>query len=299
MGIDISHYHGWQGQLRSPWLACLAIVRVALLQVLRRKGYWFVLSLGLLNFLMFFALIYLSTQLPPPFQQFVSRDQMLSRMGFTAVPDRDGENGYVEFIERQSFVVMVLLAFSGSLLVGADFRQGALPFYLSRRIGRAHYILGKLVAVGTVVWLVTVIPALLLFVEYGMFTSSFDYWLENWTLVPGILGYGLVLGGALSIFLVTISAYLERMAPIAIVWASLFFMLRVIARLLARESGNDRWYLIDPWRDIRYVGSWFFGSWQDPQKAELAPLAAIILAVVCTILLGMLVYRVRAVEIVK
>ena len=38
MGIDIAHYHGWEGKLRSPWWGSLAIVRVAMLQVFRRKS---------------------------------------------------------------------------------------------------------------------------------------------------------------------------------------------------------------------------------------------------------------------
>ncbi|MEK6238082.1 MAG: hypothetical protein N2C14_25500 [Planctomycetales bacterium] len=135
MGIDVGHYHGWEGRLRSPWIACLAIVRVALLQVFRRKGYWIVLALGMLNFLMFFALIYFSTQLPSllpgPLRGRVHRGDMASRMGFDATPqtaengERNGRerNGYLEFMKRQSLIVTLLLAFCGSLLVVADFRQ--------------------------------------------------------------------------------------------------------------------------------------------------------------------------------
>ncbi len=51
MGIDLARYHGWHGTLRSPWVAVLAIVRVALMQVFRRKSYWIVLAMGLINFI--------------------------------------------------------------------------------------------------------------------------------------------------------------------------------------------------------------------------------------------------------
>ena len=63
MDIDQAHYHGWQGKLQSPWWACLAIVRVALVQVFRNKAYWFVLGLGALRFLAFWSIIYAVTQL--------------------------------------------------------------------------------------------------------------------------------------------------------------------------------------------------------------------------------------------
>ena len=79
--IDIKHYHGWHGKLRSPWMACGAIVRLALVQVFRRKLYWIVLAVGLLQFLMFWSIIYAVTQLPMPedVQKRVLRD-----FGFSA-----------------------------------------------------------------------------------------------------------------------------------------------------------------------------------------------------------------------
>ena len=46
MGINNAHYYGWEGKLHSPWWATLAIVRVALLQVFRRKSYWLVIATG-------------------------------------------------------------------------------------------------------------------------------------------------------------------------------------------------------------------------------------------------------------
>ena len=57
MGIDVANYHGWSGRRTSPWLACAVMVRVALLQVFRRKSYWIVLALGLLNFLVAWSVI--------------------------------------------------------------------------------------------------------------------------------------------------------------------------------------------------------------------------------------------------
>ena len=45
---------------------------------------------------------------------------------------------------------MIVLALAGSVLVGNDFRFGSLPFYLSKPLGRWHYVLGKCLAVGGV-----------------------------------------------------------------------------------------------------------------------------------------------------
>jgi hypothetical protein len=314
MGIDNIRYHGWQGQLRSPWISCLAIVRVALLQVFRRKSYWVVIALGMLNFLVYWSIIYAVTQfqIPPEAQA-----RLLEGFGFSAQASAGQENGYIMFMQRQSLIVMILLAFSGSLLVGSDFRFNSLPFYLSRRIDRRHYIVGKLLAVGTVVSLLTMLPALALFVEFGMFTSSLDYWIDNWQIPVAVLAYGLVMSTVLSVLLVTLSAYLQKMAPIAITWSSLFVMLGTMADQLSRRGGSRTWHLIDPWRDIRYVGKLcfyagkravvgvnttdvpYFGIFRDGAEYDRALWALLILVVICSLALVALVRRVRAVEIVN
>jgi hypothetical protein len=296
MGIDRAHYHGWDGKLGSPLRGCGALVRVALVQVFRRKSYWFVIFLCLAQFLFFFAAIYMVTQATVPAQ---TQQQILRTFGFSAAGPDGEESGYTQFMGRQSLVVMILLAFSGSLLVGADFRNKALPFYLSRRIDRRHYILGKLLAVGVLVSLLTTLPALLLYVEFGLFTGSIDYWLNDWRSLVAVLVYGLVLCVTLSILLVTLSAYLQRMAPIAITWCSLFLLLRRLASYLAGETGHSAWLLLDPWHDIHEAGQLGFAQHAPDMQPELGWWSLAILASVCALCLAALVHRVRAVDIVQ
>lgn len=297
MGIDIAHYHGWQGRLQSPWIACLAIVRVALLQVFRRKSYWVVLALGLLNFLLYWSVIYAIAQFEIPRE---AQERLLEVIGFQTTGDVTWhDNGYTEFMRRQSIVVMLLLAFAGSLLVGADFRFNSLPFYLSRRIDRRHYIVGKLLAVSTIVMLLTALPALILFVEYGTFTASTSYWIENWRIPLSVVSFGLVMCAVLSILLVTLSAYLQRVAPIAITWSSLFVLLGSMSRYLRHGDDNVYWSLIDPWFNIRQVSKLLTGAVHDADDERLAWWALAILITVCTLALAALARRVRAVDIVE
>mgnify|MGYP002622712926 CR=1 FL=1 len=294
MGIDNAHYYGWEGRLQSPWRSSLAIVRVALLQVFRRKSYWVVLALGLLQFLMFWGLIYAIKQVNFPQQV---QDEILEFMGFEGAGAT--ENGYVTFMQQQSVIVMILLAFAGSLLVGADFRMGSLPFYLSRRIDRRHYILGKLLAISTVVALMTVLPAILLFLEYGFLTASLDYWVDHWRIPVSVLVYGAVICTVLSILIVCVSAYLQRVAPIAITWSSIFVLLASMSRLLRRDGGSMYWGLVDPWRNMRYIGRLCFGTFETNEELNFALWALAIMTVVCGVALALLVRRVRAVEIVE
>lgn len=294
MPIDVAHYHRWPRATVAPWRASLAIARVGLVQVFRRKAYWIVLALGLVHFLLIWSLIWFVTQvrqLPPE-----ARQAMLQAGGFSATPRAGGETGYVMFIERQSTVLMILLAFSGSLLVGGDVREKALGFYLSRAIERRHYIAGKLLSVAAVVSLLTTVPALLLFIEYGMFTASFGYWAEQWRIPLAVVCYGAVLATVLSVLLVTLSAYLERMAPIAITWASLFVLLSAIRRLLRDES--IYWGLIDPWRQMHFVGRLAFDQFRSDEERQFAWWALAMLSLIVAASLVALFRRVRPVDVV-
>ena len=295
MPIDIARYHTWQGTRGPAWRGVAAMVRTGLLQVFRRKSYWVVIAIGLVQFLAFWAVIWVVTQIRELPTE--ARETMLEGFGFSATPLPGKETGYTMFIERQSVVVTILLTFTGSLLVGSDFRNNALAFYLSRSIDRRHYILGKLLTVGVLVSLLTTLPALLLFLEYGMFTSSFDYWAANWQIPLGILFYGAVLSAVLSILLVCISSYLQRMAPIAITWASLFVLLRAVRGLMKEKS--IYWGLIDPWRDMHYVGRLAFDQFRNEDERHFAYWAAGLLTAISTIALMAIVRRVRAVEIVE
>lgn len=297
MGIENTHYQGWHGELQNPWRASMAIVRVALLQVFRRKSYWIVIALGMLNFLIAWGIIYAVTQVDVPRE---AQQRMLRAFGFSANPEDGNENGYIGFMQRQSVIVMILLAFAGSLLVGSDFRMRSLPFYLSRRIDRRHYIFSKIVAVGAIVMIMTVVPALILFIEYGAFTSSLDYWIDNWRIPVSVIIFGLVQCVVLGTLLVTLSAYLQRMAPIAITWSSLFVLLANISSQLRDATNNMWWGLLDPWRNMRYVGRLCFGEFDnDPDGLLFAQWALLILAVTCTVSMILLVRRVRAVDIVE
>ncbi len=295
MGIDNARYHHWTGELQSPWVACLAIVRVGLLQVFRRKSYWIVIALGLLQFLIYWALIYAVNQVN--FPQRIQGD-ILDFMGFGSTTSGDS-NGYIRFMRQQSVIVMILLAFAGSLLVGADFRMNSLPFYLSRRIDRRHYILGKLLAVSAIVSLMTTLPALLLFFEYGFLTATLDYWIDNWEIPVSVIVYGFVICAVLSTLIVTLSAYLQRVAPIAITWSSVFVLLGSMSRFLRSDGGSQYWGLIDPWRDMRYVGRLCFGQFDNQEQFEFACWALVVLVAVCSLSLVALMRRVRAVDIVE
>lgn len=260
--------------------------------VLRRKLFWLLLALALLNFLFLFATIYLKAQIVsqnPEFRNFI--DGILSSVTGT------GET-YRDFMSAQGTVTMLVLALAGTMLVGGDMRRGGLTFYLSRRIDRWHYIVGKLLSIGLLVSLTTTLPALILYVEYGVLTDSTVYFRENPGILFGILGYGLVLSVTLSLLLFAMSAWLQSTVPLVVSWACVFVLIPAIATMLRHVYDEDNWMLLILWRDMRLLGTWCFGGIDtDREMRHLVPAAAVA-AMVCALSLAAILPRVRAVRAV-
>lgn len=292
MSLDAADYRGWTRQLLPSTLAIWPIARTALLLVLRRRLFWLLLALAGMNFLFVFATIYLKAQIGaenPGIKRFV--DQVLRSVTGT------GET-YRDFMFTQGTVTMLLLAFAGATVVGDDLRQGGLTFYLSRRIARWHYVAGKLLAIGLLVSLTTTLPALVLYIEYGLLTDSFTYFSQNLGILRGILGYGLALAVTLSLLLFSLTSWLQKTVPLVVAWACLFVLLPAVA-LLLREVYDDRnWQLLMLWRDLRLVGTWCFGGIDSSNELALIKPALAIIGGVWIVSAIVIASQLRAVKVV-
>ena len=134
------------------------IARVALAMMFRRKLFWVLYAFGLLIFLMFFFGQYLLAWAETQAAASRSPPSASASRVQAARPDRAGcaptssstaaARRYRIFFWYQGYMVMIVLALAGSILVGNDFQFGSLPFYLSKPLCRWHYLLGKCLAVG-------------------------------------------------------------------------------------------------------------------------------------------------------
>src|SRR5262249_56637539 len=119
---------------------------------------------------------------------------------------------YRNVIWYEGFMVMIVLALAGSILVGNDFRFGSLPFYLAKPLGPWHYVLGKCLAVAVFVNLMTTLLPLVLWVEYGLL-EGWSYFWDSARLAGGIVGYGAVLTARLSLLPLAPPSVLRRPLP--------------------------------------------------------------------------------------
>lgn len=290
MPIELTGYRGWDGKRRSSWRAVMSIVRTGVVMILRRWLFWLLIGLGLMNFLFNFAFIYLKATLTV---QNKGVAQFLDNYQVTGT----GE-AYADFMQAQASITALLLAFAGASLIGADYRQGGMIFYLSRRIERRHYIVGKLLTVATIVTLITTLPALLLYVQYGVLSNSLDYFLENPRILAGILGYGAVLAVVQSLLLFAVAAWVHRAVPLVMCWLGIFVLLEALGAAARQINDNRQWLLLGLWQDMHRIGEWCFGA-RDPKRVPTGPECTAVLAAVCVVCLIVIIRRVRAVEIVR
>jgi hypothetical protein len=265
-------------------------------QVFARKIVWLFLFLGLLNFLFHFAMVYMAAELKAHTGLEVPR--MVDRFDFTG-----SGRSYRNFISYQGTLVMVLLAFSGAVLVGNDFRFRAVAFYLSRPVTKVHYFLGKLAAASGIAALITLVPAVVLFFEYGAFTDSLDYYWKTRGALLAILAYGALVSVASATVLLGVAALLQRTLPILIGWGAVFVLLPGVERAINAAfvgAGSEGWAwgVINFWRVLRWAGNLFFDIDREIYFERL-PWTAASLAAWIGVSLWLFWRRVHAVEVVR
>ena len=183
-----------------PWHGSIAIARSSLQLLARRKLFWALYVFSLLIFLFFFFGQYLMVFLENRVSESMVRTgglfarnmhpEFVTQMLRDALHMDGSADTFGDFMWTEGYIVMVILAFAGSVIVGNDFQHNSLPFYLSKPIGRRHYLVGKALAVAVLVNAMTTVPAVALFIEYG-FIDTWDYYVDQFRLLrrhPGLRG---------------------------------------------------------------------------------------------------------------
>jgi ABC-type transport system involved in multi-copper enzyme maturation permease subunit len=303
-------YRPWRGELRRPIFASIAMARYSLQILLRRKLFWALYGLALLVFFFYFYMQYLVVWVQ---QQTADKTAMVAGVPvriseFTKFLDRLNLNGtahtYGNFIWFEGYMAMIILALAGAVLVGNDFHHGSLPFYLSKPIGKRHYVLGKVLGIGAFVNLLTTVPALVLFFQAGLLYDWQTYYLDNLRLLIGILGYGAVLTITLGLLLVATAVLVRRTVPLIMVWTGIFVLCRSLGGFLAENQGlGVTWRLMDLWNNLYLLGLTMLGAeiTEGQTGFEQPPVwqAAIVVLLVCGASWLVLLRRIQAVEIVK
>jgi ABC-type transport system involved in multi-copper enzyme maturation permease subunit len=296
------------------WRGIVAVARASLRMVFRRKMFWALYAFSLLIFLFYLFGQYLTVYIENRVSEAMVRQggvfgrmfnpQELSKVLTSSLHMNGSADTYGDFIWTEGYIVIVIMALVGSLLIGNDFQHNSLPFYLSKPIGKFHYLLGKALAAGGITAIMTLIPCLCLFLEYGFIEDWSYYWTE-WRLFLGVVGYGSLVVVTLSSMILAVSAWLRRTGPVILVWISLFVLSRFIQRWLVDGLGlSPSWRLIDTWNNLYLTAMWLFDydhAKIRPTNQAQPPYGQAVVVVSLTILVCILSLRnrVRAVEVVR
>jgi hypothetical protein len=286
------------------------ITRISLSLLFRHKLFWALYALALMVFLMFFFGQYLmawaTTQLGETSVRVGGFGRANPKWLVQIFRDALKLNGSAEtfrnFFWFEGYNVMIVLALAGSILVGNDLRFGSLPFYLSKPIAVRDYLIGKGLAVAVFINLFTTLPAVGLWLQYGLL-EEWSYFTESAYLLAGILGYGMVLTVSLTTILLASAVWLRRTVPLIMTWTTLMLFCRLLSEALVnRLHLSPRWRLIDLWNCTVLLGS----KMLQLDETRLSPRpqpdwqeAALVLGGVTLGCLVYLVVRVRGVEVVK
>lgn len=286
------------------------IARVALVLMFRRRLFWGLYALSLCVFLLYFFGQYVMSWASGQIGESDVRVGNIGRINpkwlldflRNALKFNGSAEMFRNFFWYEANTVMIVLALSGSVLIGNDLRFGSLSFYLSKPLTFWHYLLGKGIAVAAFLNLFTTVPAVLLFVQYGLL-ESWDYFPQNSHLLLGILGYGMVLSVSLTVVLLAMAAWLRQTVPLIMAWMTLFVFCQALG--IAMVDGlhfPPQWRLLDLWNCTYVIGNACLGihpaavrPFPQPRVVE----AALVLCGACLSCLTYLVLRVRAVEIVS
>jgi len=309
-------YRNWQGRLGSSMRSIWPVSRVSLQLVFRQKLYWGLYVFALMTFCVYFFGIYLFSQIDTETMTPVRPGipTQAANKFFVDIKNSIQKDlklsGDVEtfrnFFVLQGYYVMVVLALAGSLIIGNDYRYGSLAFYLSKPMGHWHYLLGKIFAVVIFTMLMTLMPALVLYIECSMLMEEGYFW-NHLGLLGGITLYGLAIALFLGVLVVTLASAVRRTAPLVMIWIALLAICPVMGTLFVDRLGySPNWRLIDLWNDLYVFGSWCLNISPVPAVGQRGFVrrqpglmqTVIVLSSVMVICLIYLHRKIRAVEVV-
>lgn len=163
------------------------------------------------------------------------------------------------FLENQTIFAVVITAVAAAGMLADDRRTSATQIYFARPVTRLDYLGGKLLATAFFTFLVTGLPALVLWIECALFADDVAWALHTWhgpfVILVATAFYALW-ASAIVLFL---SSLVTRARTVA-VGALLFYLVTLAVPAILREVFKDEtWLVFSP---VHYLGSLtagFFG----------------------------------------
>jgi ABC-2 type transport system permease protein len=201
-----------------------------------------------------------------------------------------------QFLALQNVFAFFLTVYVGAGLIANDRRANALQIYLSKPLGRAEYVFGKVAVLMTFQLTITWLPAIVLLLVQMAFAGSFAFLRHNLFLLPAITVATFLDAIVGSASMLALSSLSRNGRYVGILYTGLIFFSRAIVGVLNAATGSQWWSWMSVVADLDDLGNRIF---QLPVR-DGGPWPMEILAV--TVLVAgsglILERRVRGVEVV-
>lgn len=209
---------------------------------------------------------------------------------------------WIFFRYPQGTLMVVLVGLIAPPLISHDVRSKAFLIYFSRPISPWEYVLGKAAILFAYLSMITMLPALSLYVLGVMLSPDLTVIQYTWDLPLRVIAASLLLMVPTISLALCYSSLTRETRYASFAWFATWILGWVAFRQLtatsllqegmaglARVSG--RWELLSLHDTLGIVQNWVFGLQRDP---ELTALAALLLGIVTVFSLGVLHWRVSA-----
>ncbi|MFC1530049.1 hypothetical protein ACFL6R_04965 [Gemmatimonadota bacterium] len=221
MPIYEETYRSWHGQLIPDPRTWLIIARTGI-RLHWKRAMIFTLLLASTPFLLRVGQIYASTRLA----DYPELAQMTSDLTIDA-------DLFAGFLQGQGFFVFLVLIIAGAGQIANDRRFRALSIYFSRPVFFRDYIAGKFLIVGWYGALVTLIPALLLFLITVLLSTDGTFFSDYWWVPFSIMGQSALILLSLGGIILALSAVTGRARSAAVLLFGLLLIPEMIRGILS------------------------------------------------------------------
>lgn len=200
------------------------------------------------------------------------------------------------FMNTQAVFAMILAAVAGPGLIAPDLANNALPLYFSRPLTRGDYIISRLLVLLGMLSLVTMIPALLLFVmQVGL--AGWGWLADHWIYAWGVFGGFALWIAIVSLVAMACSAYVKWRVIAGALVLAFFTILAGAASIMNAVFRVDWGRAVNPALAMNQI--WRSMLDMEPLEGPGAWACATVLVLMGLTLLAALTRKLRPVEVVK
>lgn len=274
---DLSYRH-WEGALHGAERRWLVIAEAGIRLLLSFKKFVFLLMLSWIPFFIQGFMLYMIMVKG-------------TSMGFDI-----GPAFFQQAFAVQVFPLILVTIYAGSGLIASDLAANALPLYFAKPITQMDYILGKFAIISFFLLLVFLAPVLLLFIFAVGVSPDLTFLKDNYWVVLSILGYGMLVVGVTSLFILALSSTSRSGRVVGVAFIAVSMFSGMMGGLLGLFLRSNQVLVLSLGHNLTRLSDFFFLQESSLRLNPVLSLAVAVLVAVWS--LWTLNRRIRPVEVV-